>query len=128
MLSGVGIVPAGVFPLVRGADGPIVQTLSHVIPSITAFSCAGIGLVVVSRRMNRDPAWQDLASYAFGCGLTILALLVVMAGFAAPDDAPLHSWFELVQRAVLAVWLLCTIVLSFRLLRIAKAVPFRALG
>jgi hypothetical membrane protein len=121
VLSGVGIVLAGVFPLGRDANGAIIQTSSHVIPSILAFSCAGFGLVVISWRMNRDPAWKGLAGYALGSGLAILALFLVMIGSAAPDDGPLHPWFGLVQRVVLAVWFPCTIVLSLRLLRIAKS-------
>ena len=55
-----------------------------------------------------------------GCGFTIVVLFVVMAALAVPEDGPLHPWFGLLQRVVLAVWFPCTIVTAIRLLRVAR--------
>jgi hypothetical membrane protein len=117
MLSGVGLMLAGVFPMIKDASGAIVEPPGHAVASILAFLGAGIGLALMSGRMSRDPAWQSLSDYTRACGIAIVILFMVMASFAVADDAPLHSWFGLLQRVVLAVWLPCTIVLAARLLR-----------
>jgi len=119
-LSGVGLVLAGVFPMIRDAAGTIVEPPGHAVAAILTFLDAGVGLAVISRRMSRDPVWQSLATYALASGIAILALFVVMAAFAVPEDGPVHAWFGLLQRVVLAVWFPCTIVLAVRLLGVAN--------
>ena len=122
LLGGVGIVLAGVFPWVRINDAP-TETPGHVVGAVMTFLGAGIGLVVVSRRMRADPRWSDLARYVLGSGIAILVLFVVMGAFAIDDGAPLHPWTGLLQRAVLAVWFPCIIVTALRALRIAHTRP-----
>ena len=122
LLSGVGIVLAGVFPWVRINDAP-TETPGHVVGAVMTFLGAGIGLVVVSRRMRSDARWSNLARYVLGSGITVLVLFVVMGAFAIDDGAPLHPWTGLLQRAVLAVWFPCVIVTALRALRIAHTRP-----
>jgi len=125
LLSGVGLVLAGMFPMVRDASGALVEPPGHAAASILAFLGGGIGLAVLSRRMSRDPAWQNLANYALASGIVIVVLFLAMAILAVPDDAPLHAWFGLLQRVVLVVWFPCTIVLALRLLRVAQTATTR---
>jgi hypothetical membrane protein len=119
MLSGAGIVTAGIFPW-RMVDGAFEVPTGHRIGAVFAFMGAGFGLVVVSRRMATDPRWRGLAGYALASGLTIVALFVMIGVLAVPDDGPLHAWAGLLQRVVLAVWFSCTVVLATRLLRLAR--------
>ena len=62
VISGIGIVLAGLFPW-KMVDGVPTETPPHVIGAITAFAAAGLGLIVFSRRMTADPQWRDLATY-----------------------------------------------------------------
>jgi uncharacterized protein (DUF983 family) len=86
------------------------------------FFGGGIGLIAMSRRMARDPRWRDRATYALLSGVAILVLIVVGGGLVRPPGAPLHAWFGLFQWVLLTVWLPCTAVLAFRLLRMARRV------
>ena len=122
VLTGVGLVLAGAaFPLREDAAGLTYDPGGHAINGMMTFLSAGIGLIMVSRRMTRDPRWRSLAAYALASGITVLALFVAMRVLVMPPDAPLHAWGGLAQRLVLAVWFPCTIVLAFRLLRFTKA-------
>ena len=122
VLTGVGLVLAGAaFPLREDAAGLTYDPGGHAINGMMTFLSAGIGLIVVSRRMTRDPRWRSLAAYALASGITVLALFVAMRVLVMPPDAPLHAWGGLAQRLVLAVWFPCTIVLACRLLRFTKA-------
>jgi uncharacterized protein (DUF983 family) len=85
------------------------------------FLGGGIGLIVMSRRMARDPRWQSVATYALATGITMLVLILVGGGLVRSPGAPLHELFGLFQWVLLAVWLPCTIVLALRLLRLARA-------
>jgi hypothetical membrane protein len=120
VLSGAGIVLAGVFPWTRDGSGTLSVPTGHIVAAFLAFLGAGIGLIVISRRMAGDPRWRDVASYTLASGLIMVSLFVAMGVLAVPDAAPFHSWVGLFQRAVLAVWFPCTIVLALRLLRIAE--------
>jgi len=35
-------------------------------------------------------------------------------------QAPLHPWLGLIQRAILAVWFLCLVILALRLRRVGR--------
>jgi hypothetical protein len=59
-------------------------------------------------------------------GIAIVALFLTIGAVAIPPDAPLHPWLGLLQRLTLALWFAATIVLAFRLLRIATAAEVRA--
>jgi hypothetical membrane protein len=116
--SGCGIIGAGVFPWVM-VDGVPTETPAHVVAAIAAFACTGLGLIVISRRMNADAQWHDLAGYALGTGIAVLILFVILGFFAIDDGTPLHPWAGLIQRIVLAVWFPALVVFALRLRRIS---------
>jgi len=120
VLSGVGLILAGVFPWGRDAAGDYIVPLGHIVGAYTAFLPAGLGLIALSRRMARDPSWRSLASYSLGSGIAVAVLFLATGPLTVPDDAPLHQWAGLLQRATVAVWFTCTIVLALRLLRVER--------
>lgn len=120
VLSGVGLLIAGAFPW-REVEGDFVVPAGHLLGALLSFLGAGIGLIVVSRRMAADPRWRGLATYALMSGIAIVVLFVATFALVIPPGAPLHSWGGLVQRVTLLVWFPCTVVLALRLLRVARA-------
>ena len=112
--GGLGLVWAGIFPW-KMVDSVPTETATHVIGAITVFTATGLGFVVFSRRMIRDPRWRDLATYTTLTGIAILLLFVAVGFFAIDDGAPLHAWAGLLQRVLCAVWFTCLIVLARRL-------------
>jgi hypothetical membrane protein len=119
-LSGVGLMLAGLFPWALDANGDYIVPPAHIAGAYTAFLAAGSGLMVLSRRMARDPSWRSLAPYSLGSGIAVTVLFLATGPLAVPDEAPLHDWAGLMQRATVAVWFACTILLALRLLRVAK--------
>jgi hypothetical membrane protein len=116
--SGCGIIGAGLFPWVM-VDGVPTETPAHVVAAITAFACTGLGLIVVSRRMNADPEWRDLAGYTLSTGIVVLILFVMLGVFAIDAGTPLHPWAGLIQRIICAVWFTALVVLARRLHRLS---------
>jgi hypothetical membrane protein len=120
-ISGIGLLLAAAFPLREDAGGVTYDPGGHVVAGVMFFATSAIGLVVLSRRMVRDPRWSTLAGYTLAAGTTAFAAFIAAGTLVMPDDAPLHPWAGLVQRALIVVVLFpCRIVLSFRLLRIAR--------
>ena len=120
MLSGVGLIIAGLFPW-QSVDGDFVVPSGHLLGALLSFLGTGSALIALSWRMAGDPRWRGLAPYVLGSGIAIVALFVATFALVIPPGAPLHPWGGLVQRATLAVWFPCTVILAFRLLRVAKA-------
>ncbi|HEV8579518.1 MAG TPA: DUF998 domain-containing protein [Thermoanaerobaculia bacterium] len=120
VLSGFGLLWAGLFPATN-ASGAFQDRALHTLGFIMTFSGAGLGLILMSRRMARDPRWQSLATYALATGIATLLLMLSGARLVRPPGAPLHPWWGLFQWVLLAVWLPCTVILAFRLLRVARA-------
>ena len=121
VLSGIGLVWGGVFPATDSAGAFDENRVLHIPGFIMTFLGGGIGLVVISRRMARDPRWKSVATYALATGITMLVLILVGGGLVRPPGAPLHAWFGLFQWVLLAVWFPCTIILALRLLRLVRA-------
>ena len=121
VLSGVGLVWAGVFPSTDATGARWDDRVLHIVAFPMTFLGAGIGLIVMSRRMAGDPRWRSFATYALATGIAMLVLLLAGAGLVRPPGAPLHLWWGLFQWILLAVWFLCTVVLALRLLRVARA-------
>lgn len=120
--TGVGAVLAAVFPLREDPAGLTYDpTGLHVVNAMLFFASIGVGLIVLSRRLARDPQWRSLASYTLATGIAVVILFVGLPVLVVPDHAPLHPWAGLYQRAVLAVWFPCTILLALRLRRVARA-------
>jgi hypothetical protein len=109
--------------LVLSGVGPVWAAITDPVPvhfAIT-FLGAGIGLVVLSRRMTHDPRWHSLAGYALATGIAILVVLPIHSVLALPEGAPLHSLWGLLNWSALALWVTCIAVLAHRLLRVATA-------
>ena len=121
VLSGVGLMWGGVFPATDATGAFDGERLLHIPGFVMTFLGGGIGLILISRRMARDPRWKGLATYALATGIAMLVLIVGGGGLVRPPGAPLHAWFGLFQWVLLAVWLPCTVVLALRLLNLARA-------
>jgi hypothetical membrane protein len=119
VLSGLGLLVAGAFPA-RDASGAFSVGPGHMTGAFIAFLGAGTGLIAISRRMVRDPRWRSVGTYALASGIAILVLFFATGRLAVPDDAPLHQWAGLLQRATVAVWFPCTIVLALRLWHVER--------
>lgn len=121
LLSGIGLLFAGTFPLREDTAGVTYDPGFHFVAGLTFFLSSALGLIVVSRRLARDARWHGLATCTLIAGIVALAGFAVGAGFVVPDDAPLHDWAGLHQRLVVLVVIFpCRIVLSLRLLRVAN--------
>lgn len=120
VLSGIGLMWAGLFPATDATGAFQGDRLLHLPGFIMTFLGAGLGLIVMSRRIAADPRWRSFANYALATGITMLVLFLVGGGLVRPPGAPLHAWFGIFQWVLLAVWFPCTMVLAFRLLRLAR--------
>ncbi|MDQ3736699.1 MAG: DUF998 domain-containing protein [Actinomycetota bacterium] len=121
VLSGVGLVWAGLFPSADTDGARWDDRVLHIVAFPMTFLGAGIGLIVMSRRMAGAPRWRSVATYALATGVAVLVLLLVGGSLVRPPGAPLHPWWGLFQWVLLAVWFPCTIILALRLLRLARA-------
>ncbi len=120
VLCGVALLWAAVFPLRENAAGVTLPPGPHLVGGLTYFLGNAVWPVVLSRRLAGDPRWRGLATYSLASGITIFLLFVANGVLVIPDDAPLHPYAGLAQRAVLAVLFPCMIVLALRLLRVAR--------
>jgi hypothetical membrane protein len=120
-LSGLGLILAAVFPLREDAAGATYDSGGHVIAGVMFFTTSAIGLIALSLRLSRDPGWQHLARYTAAAGIVAMASFFLMGALVMPDDAPLHEWAGLAQRAVILVVVFpCRIVLATRMLRVVR--------
>jgi hypothetical membrane protein len=121
-IAGAGAIVAGIFPWIEDG-GVLVEPAGHIAGALVHFLSAPAGLIVISRRMLRDPRWRSAAPYTLATGLVMLALFLVFALFGLPEHALLHPWAGVVQRVIVGVWFACTIVLAVRMRRIVQAAP-----
>lgn len=119
VVSGIGLVLAGAFPA-RDASGAFEVTPAHLASAFLVFLGTGAGFIAVSRRMDKDPSWRGLCDYVLASGITVVVLFLAAGRLAIPDSAPLNQWVGLIQRATLAVWFPCTMVLALRLRRVGN--------
>ena len=120
-ISGIGLLLAAALPLREDAHGVTYDSGGHFVAGLTFFLSTAVGLVVLSRRLARDPRWRGIATYTLVAGCLAVAGFAVMGALVMPDDAPLHDWAGLMQRAlILAIIFPCRIVLSVRLLSTAR--------
>lgn len=123
-LSGVGLLLAAALPLREDAAGETYDPGGHVIAGVMFFSTSAVGLVVLSRRLMRDVRWRGLARYVGAAGAVALVGFVAMGALVMPDDAPLHDWAGLGQRAlILVVVFPCRIAIATRMLRLTRSRP-----
>jgi hypothetical membrane protein len=117
--NALGVFLSGLFPWID-VNGVPTETRPHVLAAVLTFSSASLGLMMLARRMKADPLWRDLAAYVFATGVVMLALFVVVGGFAVEEGAPLHRWAGLLQRLLVLVWFSCLIVMARRMLQVAR--------
>jgi len=121
VVSGVGLLGAAIFPLSKDTTGVTMYPAGHVVAGNAFFLSSALALIVVSRRLVRDPRWRSLATYTLAAGIAVVAGGIVMNVLVRPDDASLHDFAGLVQRLIiLAVLFPCRIALSWRLLQVAS--------
>ena len=113
---------AGPMLLVLSGIGPVLAGLVIAVPAhfLMTFLGAGVGLIVLSRRMVRDPRWRSLAGYAVTTGITILVVIPMHSLLALPSDAPLHARWGLFNWSAVTLWLTCTVTLALRLLQVSR--------
>jgi len=121
VVSGAGLVLAGVFPAVDASGNLSYDSLGHTVASFMAFLGTGGGFIVMSRRLAGDPTWHNLATYTLGSGIAIVVLVFAFGALAEEPGAPLHPWIGLFQWVMVAVWITCTVVLCFKLMRVTRA-------
>jgi hypothetical membrane protein len=121
VVSGAGLVLAGIFPAVAASSNLTYDSLGHTVASLIAFLGTGGGFIVISRRLAGDPNWRNLSTCGLGSGIAIVVLLFAFGALAEGPGAPLHPWIGLVQWVMVAVWITCTVVRSPRLLRAKRA-------
>lgn len=121
-VSGIAMELAAIFPLQRDAVGEIFDPGGHTVAGMMFFSTSAVWLILVSRRLARDPRWRSLAGYTLAAGLVGVASFFAMGALVIPDSAPLHSWAGLAQRAVVLLVLFPPrIALAVRLLQVTRA-------
>src|SRR5918997_1351122 len=121
VLSGVGLVWAGLFPSTDATGASQDDRVLPIVAFPMTFLGAGIGLIVMSRRMVGDPRWQRLVPYALATGIAVLVLLLAGGSPVRKPRAPPHPWWGLFQWMLLAIWFPCTVTLALRLLRVVRA-------
>lgn len=119
MLSALGIVLMGVFPMTMDKVGVIVQTGNHAVASLVAYVGAAVGLIALSRLLAADPPWTRYAAFTNKCGMTMALILPALLA-AMPASSPVHLAVGVLQRGALALWFTCVIVLAIRLRTVLK--------
>jgi len=127
--NGVELVIAGIFPLRQDTAGHIFDPLGvHSVNGTIFFLGIGVVLGVLSRQLARDELWRDLSAYTLISGVVVFVLVLLNGLLAERELSPLHPWLGLIQRAILAVWFPCLIVLALRLRRLARTGEQRGSG
>jgi hypothetical membrane protein len=115
-VASIGLLLAAALPLREDAAGVTYDPSGHFIAGITFFSSTSLAMLVLSRRLRKDPQFRTLATYTAVCGMLALLAFIVMGRFAIPDGAPLHEVAGLIQRIIiLLVTFPCLVVLALRL-------------
>jgi hypothetical membrane protein len=121
VLSAIGLVLAGLFPAVDASGAFSNDQVGHTVASFMFFLGAGIGFIVMSRRLAGAPYWGNLAPYTLATGIAIVVLFFAFGALAEEPGAPLHPWMGLFQWVMVVLWFTCTIILALRLLRVTRA-------
>jgi hypothetical membrane protein len=120
-VASIGLILAAALPLREDAAGATYDPGGHFFAGITFFSSTSLAMLVLSRRLAKDPRFRSLAIYSAVCGALALVGFVVMGRFVMPDDAPLHDVAGLIQRVVIMVVTFPFLVaLAVRLLRSSR--------
>ncbi len=121
-ISGLGLILAAVFPLREDAAGTTYDPGGHVVAGVMFFGASAVGLILLSRRLCRAADWRSLGIYCRVAGAVALLGFVAMGSLVMPDDAPLHDWAGLLQRALIIVVVFpCRMALAIRMLRVSHS-------
>jgi hypothetical protein len=124
LFTGIALLGAAAFPLRVDAAGAVYDPGGHFIAGASFFFGSALALLVVSRRLARDPKWRALSAYTLAAGIAAAIGVAITVVLVIPDAAPLHDWAGLVQRLIiLAIVFPCRVILSFRLWQIARGRP-----
>ncbi len=118
-VSAVANVVAAAFPVRLEADGTTYAPAGHLVGGMVFFSTAAVSLILLSRRLGKDPRWSGLAAYTAISGVVAVVGFVLMGALVMPDDAPLHEYAGLGQRTLLLVVFSCRLTLAVRLLHLS---------
>ena len=114
--ASTGLFIAAAIPLREDAAGEVYDPGGHFVAGVTFFLGTALAMLVLSRRLAKDPYFRSLATYTAICGVLALIGFVVMGRFAVPDGAPLHEVAGALQRVVLLVVTFpCLVLLALRL-------------
>ena len=117
-VSGIGLLLAAAIPLREDAAGGVYDPGGHVVGGVLFFPVTAVALIVLSRRLARDPHWRSLAGYVLGAGIAGAAIVLVTIILVLPDGGPLHHLAGLVQRVtILTMFVPARLLLSARLVR-----------
>jgi hypothetical membrane protein len=123
-VSGIGLLLAAMFPLREDANGVTYDPGGHVVAGVMFFATSAIGLVMLSRRLARDPRWRGLSRYVLTAGAAAMAGFVLIGALVMPDDAALNPYAGVFQRALILIVLFpCRTILGLRMLRVARGRP-----
>lgn len=114
-LAAVGPILAAALPLREDAAGVTYDPGGHFVAGMTFFLGMSLALVVLPRRLRRDPRFSWITAYTAVCGVLDLTGFFLIGRFVIPDDAPLHDYAGLAQRLILLVTFPCLIMLAVRL-------------
>jgi hypothetical membrane protein len=123
MLSSIGIVLTGIFPMTTDIDGAIVQTTGHALASTVAYLGAAIGFYSLAGLLAADPPWSRLANMTRKSGQAMLWLFPAILG-TMPVWSPFHLGVGVLQRLALVIWFTCTIMLSLKLRHVLDTLEF----
>lgn len=119
LASCIGLMLAGLFPWIN-VNGVPTETPPHVAGAVTTFLGASTAFIVLSRRAKADPSWRRLSAYMLSTGVVMLILFIVVGFFAVDAGAPFHNWAGLLQRVLVAVWVVCQLVTAGKVVGIAR--------
>ena len=114
----VGFVIQGL--LRPGEYDPITEPVSALEAGPNGSLSTWVGLALLSWWLRTDPHWRSLARYSAITAAVLMPLFFAMAFLVVPESAPLHPWWGLGQRVLLAVWFPCLMVLAVRLWQVAR--------
>ena len=117
-VTAMGAILAGLSPWQR-VEGVFIEPPVHVAGAVTHFLGLSLAQLVISFRLFRDPEWRSLAPYTAVSGGVLVTMFFGFALAVLPDEAPLHPWAGLVQRAIVAIWMAWIMVAALRLWRVA---------
>lgn len=119
-VSGAANVAAAIFPLREDSSGATYDPGGHQIAGALFFAASFVALIALALRCAADTRWRNISSWVLAAGVLAAISFPLMGILVLPDDAPLHDWAGIAQRAVVVALLFpARIVLAIRLLRVA---------